>query len=103
MAMQKFKMFVVVGVGKWNHGEVELSSFKPSDDASGGISDNFAKRFLSEAEVEAYVPDYDLVSLEVDALEKAVQREKADSQVRVNILLDRLSKLKAIGHEVIEG
>lgn len=103
MAMQKFKMFVVVGVGKWNHGQVELSKYKPSEDASGGVGDNFATRFLSEIEVDVDVPGHDLVALEVDALEKAVQREKADSQVRVNILLDRLSKLKAIGHEVIEG
>lgn len=106
MAIQKFKMFVVVGVGTYNHGEVELSKFKPSDEASGSHSCvMFATRFLSEAEaeVEVEVPTFDLVSLEVDALEKAVQREKADSQVRVNILLDRLSKLKAIGHEVIEG
>lgn len=103
MAIQKFKMFVVVGVGKWNHGQVELSKYKPSEDASGGIGDNFATRFLSEVEIEVDVPDHDLVALEVDALEKAVQREKADSQVRVNVLLDRLSKLKAIGHEAIEG
>jgi hypothetical protein len=99
MAMQKFKMFVVVGVGKWNHGQVTLTTFRPSEDAAGGISEDFAVRFLSEAEVEVDVPEFDLVLLEVDALEKAVLKEKADSQVRVNILLDRLSKLKAIGHD----
>lgn len=100
MAMQKFKMFMVVNTGTFHHGEVELQSYMPGEDSKDLY---FAKRFLCEVEVEADVPSFDIVMLEVENLEKAVQREKADSQVRVNILLDRLSKLKAIGHEVIEG
>lgn len=100
MAIQKFKMFIVVNTGTFNHGEVELQSYKPDETQKDTY---FAKRLLGETEVEAEVPSFDIVMLEIENLEKAVQREKADSQVRVNILLDRLSKLKAIGHEVIEG
>lgn len=99
MAIQKFKMFVTVGVGKWNHGIVSLDSFKPSGDDGHLTANGYGRRCVSEVEVEIDVPAFDLVSLEVAALEKAVQKEKADSQVRVNILLDRLSKLKAIGHD----
>ena len=95
MAMQTFKMYITVGVGKWNHGEVGLSAYKPADDADS----SFIRRLLDEVEIEVEVPDFDLVSIEVDALEKSIQKERADSQVRVNILLDRLSKLKAIGHD----
>lgn len=100
MTIQKFKMFVTVGVGKYNHGVVELMSFSP---IGGLLDDSFGKRLISETEVEVDVPEFDLVSLEVDALEQMVQKEKADSQVSVNILLDRLSKLKAIGHDVIDA
>lgn len=95
MAMQKFKMFLVVSV-RSNHGEITLQSFKPCDD---GSSMDFGRRLIREVEVEVDVPEFDIVDLEVVSLEKAVQKEKADSQVRVNILLDRLSKLKAIGHD----
>lgn len=95
MAMQTFKMYITVGVGKYNHAMVELLSFKPADKSD----DSFARRLLREVDIETDVPDFDLVTLEIDALEKAVQLERADSQVRVNLLLDRLSKLKAIGHD----
>ncbi len=96
MAMQEFKMFMVVNTGTFNHGEVELQSYKPDESPKDSF---FAKRLLCEVEVEADVPSFDIVMLEIENLEAAVQKEKADSQVRVNILLDRLSKLKAIGHD----
>lgn len=100
MAIQKFKMFLTVNTGSYKHGEVELQSFKPTDSDTDTF---FGRRFICEVEVEADVPEFDIVALEVDSLEKTIQKEKADSQVRVNILLDRLSKLKAIGHDVIEA
>lgn len=97
MAMQKFKMFVVVGTGSYNRGEVSLQGFEPSVST---ISDaSFGKRVISTSEIEVDVPEFDLLGMEIDSLEQAVQKERADSQVRVNILLDRLSKLKAIGHD----
>lgn len=95
MAIQKFNMYMTVGTGKYNRGEVELLTFSPTCKAD----DSFARKLLKEVEVEADVPEFDLVSLEIDSLEKSIQKERADSQVRVSILLDRLSKLKAIGHD----
>lgn len=96
MAMQKFKMFMTVNTGLYNHGSVELQHFKPAED---GTDSYFGRRFICEVEVEADVPEFDIVSLEIDSLENSIQLERADSQVRVNLLLDRLSKLKAIGHD----
>lgn len=96
MAMQTFKMFICVNVGAYNRGGIELQSFKPCED--GGPAD-FGRRLIQEVDVEVDVPEFDVVGLEVVALEKTIQKERADSQVRVNLLLDRLSKLKAIGHD----
>lgn len=95
MAIQKFKMFMCVGTGTFNHGEVELMSYKPTDKPD----DCFGRRLLQEVECEFDVPEFDLRQLEIDALEKCVIQERADAQVRVNLLLDRISKLKAIGHD----
>lgn len=36
----------------------------------------------------------------IDSLEKLITKEKGESQHKVNLLLDRIGKLKAIGHEV---
>jgi hypothetical protein len=54
---------------------------------------------LSTVEQELEIPDIDLVAAQIDGLEKAVQAERAESQSRVNILLDRISKLKCITHD----
>lgn len=99
MAMQKFKMYIVVGTGSVNHGQVQLTRYEPSLKADSTTA-MIGVRLLKEVECEFDVPDFDLRSMEIDALEKSVVAEKADSQVRVNILLDRISKLKAITHEV---
>lgn len=102
MAIQKFNMFIVVGTGSCNHGQIQLTPHKPSKKADA-TTHLIGQRLIKEVECEFDVPEFDLRSLEIDALEKSVIAEKADSQRRVNLLLDRISKLKAIGHEVIEG
>ncbi len=97
MAMQTFEVFVVVGTGSYNHGQIYIQDYEPIESSSDHI---IGRRLISKAVVEVDVPKFDIVALEVEGLEKAVQLEKADSQVRVNLLLDRISKLKAIGHDV---
>lgn len=98
MAMKKFKMFIVVGTGSCNHGQVQLTQYEPSLKADSTTS-IIGTRLLKAVECEFDVPEFDLRAMEIDALEKSVECERADSQVRVNILLDRISKLKAIGHD----
>lgn len=98
MAMQKFKMYMTVGTGSCNHGKVILSPYRPSIKADATTS-LIGERLLREVECEFDVPEFDLRSIEIEALEKSVIAEKADSQVRVNLLLDRISKLKALTHD----
>ena len=98
MAKQTFKMYMVVGTGSCNHGRVFLQSHDPSINPSS--SDYLiGARFLKEVECEFDVPEFDLRQMEIECLEGAVKQERADSQVRANLLLDRISKLKAIGHD----
>lgn len=44
----------------------------------------------------------DAVEKLVAGLEKAVEKERADSQVRVNALRERISSLKSLTHEAAE-
>lgn len=97
MAMQKFKMYLVVGTGSVNHGRVELTQYEPSLKVDS-MTAMIGVRLLKEVECEFDVPEFDLRAMEIDALEKSVIAEKADSQVRVNLLLDRISKLKCLTH-----
>lgn len=60
-------------------------------------------QLIATAEVEFDIGDFDPRETELANLEAAVQQERADSQVRVNILLDRISKLKAISHDAPEA
>lgn len=60
---------------------------------------------LGTIEQEIEVPELSPEALnkaQIDILEAGIQRERADSQVRVNHLLDRISKLKAISHDGTE-
>jgi len=58
--------------------------------------------YLGSTEVEINFPDVDTRQLQIDALEAQIKQEQTDSQVRVNLLLERISKLQAICHEVAE-
>lgn len=98
MAMQNFKMFLTVGTGSLNHGRVELSMHKPSLKTDPTTS-LVGSRLIREVECEVDVPEFDLCAMEIEALEASVKSERADSQMRVNLLLDRISKLKCLTHE----
>ena len=100
MAMQKFKMYIVVGTGSANHGQVQLSQYKPSEKADSTTA-LIGCRLIREVECEFDVPEFDLRTMEIDALEKSVECERANSQVRINLLLGRISKLKCLTHEVV--
>ena len=55
--------------------------------------------WLGHQDVEIEVPDIDLAKAQIDNLEQQINEERVQSQVRVNLLLERISKLQAIGHE----
>ena len=62
-----------------------------------GDCDNYT--LLGTREVEIDIPEFDALGMMVETIEAGIKKERAESQSRVNILLDRLSKLKAIGHD----
>jgi hypothetical protein len=57
------------------------------------------KVWIGSTEVEIDFPEIDTRQLQIDALEAQVQQERAECQGRVNLLLERISKLRAIGHD----
>jgi hypothetical protein len=55
---------------------------------------------LGEVEVDIDYPEIDTRQAQIDALESEAQEIRAESQSKINYLLDHISKLKAITHEV---
>jgi hypothetical protein len=60
--------------------------------------DDYTLICTREAEID--IPEYDTRGLMIESLKASIKKERADSQSRVNILLDRISKLKCLTHEV---
>jgi hypothetical protein len=54
---------------------------------------------LGEVEIDIDYPEVDTRQFQIDALEDEVQKIRAESQSKINLLLDRISKIKAIGHD----
>lgn len=52
-----------------------------------------------EIEVEWEGFDIDPVAAMIDNLEQQVQKERAESQLRINALLDKIGKLKCLEHK----
>lgn len=63
-----------------------------------GACDDYT--LICTRDVEIDIPEYDARGMMIESLEASIKKERAESQSRVNILLDRISKLKAITHEV---
>ena len=96
MALQKFTL--------WMHKNLESHTYAAGDVwlASSNIAGhrNFEDCVsLGSVVVEIDVPEIDTRQAAVDALEAQIQQERADSQMRVNLLQERIGKLLAIGHD----
>lgn len=93
MAMQKVTLYVHTIIRSW---DPEPEIFVASHNM--GSVDDYT--LICTREVEIDIPEFDARGLMIEKLESDVKKERADSQVRVNILLDRISKLKCITHDV---
>ena len=102
MAKQIFKLYIHKAVGDYSKGEISITCVDMSRSYNGKPSSYV---LLGTTDQEIDVPEINTDQLQIDALEACIQVERAESQSRVNIMLDRISKLKAIGHdaELIEG
>lgn len=54
---------------------------------------------IREVEVEIEPFDIDPVVAMIDCLEAQIEKERADSQMRVNLMLERIGKLKCLEHK----
>lgn len=54
---------------------------------------------LGEVEIDIDYPEVDTRQFQIDALEAEVQKIRAESQSQINLLVERISKLKAVGHD----
>lgn len=96
MAKQTFTLYITQSIAAYGGGKVSVNDFDMSKSYNGKPSEYI---LLGTVEQELEIPDIDLVAAQIDGLEKAVQVERAESQSRVNILLDRISKLKCLTHD----
>lgn len=98
MAIQECKLYMFEDTDRIGEGRKYVSAYREHemDHCKSHVF------LLGEIFVPVDFPELDTRQLQIDALEQQIQKERADSQVRVNLLLDRISKLKAIAHEVAE-
>lgn len=54
---------------------------------------------LGEVEIDIDYPEVDTRQFQIDALEAEVQKIRAEYQSQINLLVERISKLKAVGHD----
>lgn len=96
MALQKFTVYVCASTDSWSEGELKLLPCDPTDcNGLGAV-------LICSREVEIDVPLFNFAAKQIDAFNAAIQKERADSQAKINLLLERISNLQAIGHEVVE-
>lgn len=94
MVKQSFKMYMVVGTGSLNRGQVRLAEFDPSNFGSPTAHLN-GTRLVKEVEVELDIPEFNLPMMELEALEALLEAEKFSAGSRVEFLNEQIAKLKA--------
>lgn len=95
MAKQTITLHMYEGTGPWNPGSREVFESDMRD-----IPSFMEYRiYIGATATEIDWPEIDTRQLQIDALEAQIKRERIDSETKVNLLLDRISKLRAIAHE----
>lgn len=57
---------------------------------------------IGEMEIDVDYPDVDTRQVQISALEVKLEKVRAESQATIDSILDRISNLKAVGHEVAQ-
>lgn len=96
MAKQIFTLHICKNISDFGGGRISVSDFDMSEPIGSRPSDYV---LLGTQEVELDVPDVDTTQIQIDALYEQIKAERAESQNRINIWLDRISKLQCITHE----
>lgn len=93
---QKFNMFLCIGISDYNKGKFSLQMYNPNN---GDIKYR-NEAMVRQVEVDIDVPDnVDINGIKISVLEEALFKDRADSEVRHNLLLDQISQLKCLGHD----
>ena len=88
-------LHMCVSISEWTKGETQVFDWDVRTS-----SDVMKERiWLGSQQVELDFPEIDIRQAQIDILDAQVQEERAQSQSRVNLLLERISKLKAICHD----
>lgn len=90
---QKFTLYIMVSTSKFDAGTI---SVWPSD--ISGVS-GVERMLIDKQEIELDVPEFDIVSVQVDGIEKQIARVRADAQVQINALEQRKQELLAISYD----
>lgn len=95
MAKQLVTLHMYESTGQYDAGRRSIFD----TDFRGNAACMRGQVWIGSTEVEIDFPEIDTRQLQIDALEAQVQQERAECQGRVNLLLERISKLRAIGHD----
>ena len=58
--------------------------------------------WLATHEVEFDIPEIDTTAAQIDSLQDQIKQARTQFEQTQNLLLERISKLRAIGHEVAQ-
>lgn len=86
----KKTLYVFVSTCSYDAGKISIWD----SDVRDYITD---KAFLCTQEVEIDIPEFDIVSLQIDGIGKKIAQIRAEAQVQVNDLEQRKQELLAIG------
>lgn len=71
-------------------------------DFRGNVQCMKGMAWICQQDVEIEIPEINHVQAQIESLEDQVVAERVSSVERINLLVERIGKLKAIGHEVAE-
>lgn len=93
----KHKLKMYAGVQTLNHaaGHVSLSEY----DFRQFASSHETRAFLAEVEVEVDLPDFKLVDLQLEVLEKKLEAEVSEAATRQANLRQQIQELKCLTHQ----
>jgi hypothetical protein len=86
-------VYILAGTGLYNCGNISLADFDMS-------KYDKERTLLCTQEIELDVPEFDIVNIQIDGIDKQIAKIRAAAQMEVNGLEQRKQELLAIGHEV---
>lgn len=96
MTIKTVTLHMYASTEPWNlPGDTEVSQhdYRPQPRLMEG------RIYLGSQDVELDFPDIDTRAAQIEQLEKQIEAVELESRKAVNVLLDRISTLRAIGHE----